>query len=404
MSAVVDFPVRPEARPYLDAFRPRPGEPEWLLRHRRRSLARFAELGFPSRRGEAWRYLDLRALNETPMLPAPAANPGGSAAERLADIALPEAGIASFSSTGISRPSFPRSAGCRRASGSVRWRRRSPSGPNWCELNSKPRPLTTPGPLPRSTRHSSPTALSLTSRRASTLDRPVEIVHLASGGGGSFHTRSLVRLGDGSRATLLESFAGAGSYWRNDVISLRLRRSGRAVAGGPGRGGGGGAAFGRASGDARPGCPVRGVRPDAGRPHGAARGDGIGRRRRDALRAPWRLPAVRPRGGEHRHHGRSCGTGRRDPRSLQGRGRRAGARRFPGPDHGSAGRAEDRRAHAEPQSAPGPARRDRHQARARNLCRRREVQPRCRGRRPRRGGALLSAWPAASRARRRGGC
>src|SRR5205085_3319231 len=74
MSAVVDFPVKPEARPYLEAFGRDFGgharEPDWLAGQRRRSLARFAELGFPSRRSEAWRYLDLRALEQRPIAPA----------------------------------------------------------------------------------------------------------------------------------------------------------------------------------------------------------------------------------------------------------------------------------------------------------------------------------------------
>src|ERR1700680_670848 len=74
MSAVVDFPVKPEARPYLAAFGRAFGRhargSDWLFRQRRRSLLRFAELGFPSRRSEAWRYLDLRALETRPMLPA----------------------------------------------------------------------------------------------------------------------------------------------------------------------------------------------------------------------------------------------------------------------------------------------------------------------------------------------
>src|SRR5262252_946796 len=70
MSAVVDFPVKPEARPYLDAFASGSrGEPEWLAARRRRDLTRFAEQGFPSRRSEAWRYIELRALAERPKLP-----------------------------------------------------------------------------------------------------------------------------------------------------------------------------------------------------------------------------------------------------------------------------------------------------------------------------------------------
>src|SRR5260370_21034723 len=99
MSAVVDFPVKPETRPYLDAFgrdgRGR-GEPDWLAAQRKRSLARFAELGFPSRRSEAWRYLDLRALEQTPMVPAGPVHAVAGAAmlAQLADI-------------GLGRPTYP---------------------------------------------------------------------------------------------------------------------------------------------------------------------------------------------------------------------------------------------------------------------------------------------------------
>jgi hypothetical protein len=60
-----------------------------------------------------------------------------------------------------------------------------------------------------------------------TLDQPIEIVHLGSGAGaGSFHTRSLVTLGAGSRASVLEVYAGPETgerrYWRNDVVAVRL--------------------------------------------------------------------------------------------------------------------------------------------------------------------------------------
>ena len=57
--------------PYLEAFgRDRTERARLARGHRDRSLARFAELGFPSRRSEAWRYLDLRGLEQHPMLPA----------------------------------------------------------------------------------------------------------------------------------------------------------------------------------------------------------------------------------------------------------------------------------------------------------------------------------------------
>jgi Fe-S cluster assembly protein SufD len=54
-------------------------------------------------------------------------------------------------------------------------------------------------------------------------ERPIEIVHLASGEvAGSLHTRSLVVLGAHSRIRLCESYAGSGRYWRNDVTQVRL--------------------------------------------------------------------------------------------------------------------------------------------------------------------------------------
>ena len=70
MSAVVDFPVKPEARPYLDAFGERGDEPDWLRGCAGAASPALPKMGFPSRRGEAWRYLDLRPLEQAPLLPA----------------------------------------------------------------------------------------------------------------------------------------------------------------------------------------------------------------------------------------------------------------------------------------------------------------------------------------------
>lgn len=50
----------------IDAWRQQAAELEsptaWFAEHQRRALAAFAELGFPSRRDEAWKYTDVRAL------------------------------------------------------------------------------------------------------------------------------------------------------------------------------------------------------------------------------------------------------------------------------------------------------------------------------------------------------
>ena len=64
--------THPETAPYLDAFRARPAaaEPAWLAAGRETALARFAELGFPTRREEAWRNSDLRPLQARAFPPA----------------------------------------------------------------------------------------------------------------------------------------------------------------------------------------------------------------------------------------------------------------------------------------------------------------------------------------------
>src|SRR4051812_36077831 len=94
MTAVVDFPVKPEARDYLARFARDTGEPGWLAARRQQAMTRFAELGFPSRRSESWRYFDLQPLERTPLLPArPAASPDSAALrERVAALGLSGAG------------------------------------------------------------------------------------------------------------------------------------------------------------------------------------------------------------------------------------------------------------------------------------------------------------------------
>jgi Fe-S cluster assembly protein SufD len=225
MSAVVDFPVKPEARPYLDAFAHHlSGEPEWLSAHRRRGLTRFVEQGFPNRRSEAWRYIDLRALEEKPMLPAGALDTVASAARaQLADVAFSEAAYRLVLVDGRYAPDLSVVGGL-------------PSG---VRLGGTAMTIAERPDLVRSSIEASPfdserpfVALNaaffgdgfvLDIAPGVALDRPIEIIHLASAGtGGSLHTRSLVRAGAGSRASILETFAGNGNYWRNDVVELHL--------------------------------------------------------------------------------------------------------------------------------------------------------------------------------------
>jgi Fe-S cluster assembly protein SufD len=224
MSAVVEFPAAAETRPYLDTFRAVDAEPGWLGRQRRRSLARFAEQGFPSRRGEAWRYLDLRPLAEAPLLPADPRPPDvGAASALLGEVGLPDSGHRLVLTDGRFRPELSRvgdlPAGV--------W-----LGTTTQAIMSRPELVRT-GLEPPDDDDGRPFAalngafftdgFVLDVPPGIVLDQPIEIVHLASGQiTGSLHSRSVVVLGEQSRVRFYESFAGKGRYWRNDVSAVRL--------------------------------------------------------------------------------------------------------------------------------------------------------------------------------------
>src|SRR5215469_11262124 len=223
MSAVVDFPVKLEARPYLEAFgrgdfiRDR-CEPEWLAGYRKVSLARFSELGFPSRRGEAWRYIDLRPLEERPMLPVRGTDQAAISAavrDQLAEI-------------GLAGPTCRLVLVDGRFAPELSTFERLPEGV-W--FGSTAAAIAELPDLIRSNLEAPPPdpARAFTALNAAlftdgfvldigpgvAFERPLEIVHLASGHvEGSLHTRSLVVAGEGSRAAVIESFTGAGAYWR----------------------------------------------------------------------------------------------------------------------------------------------------------------------------------------------
>ncbi|MGH7109619.1 MAG: Fe-S cluster assembly protein SufD [Stellaceae bacterium] len=224
MSAVVDFPVKPEARPYRDAFCRSAGEPDWLIAARERALARFAELGFPSRRGEAWRYLDLTALAEEPILPAVQHRADDSARALVAEHGFAEAGWRLVLLDGRFAPELSRLEGLPE---------RVWLGSMQAAVVERPhlvseaieRAQDAEGAFSALNTAFFADGFVLDIAPGVVLDRPIEILHLTSAEGeGAFHTRSLVSLAAGARAEIIETFAGvsAGRTWRNDVVVLRL--------------------------------------------------------------------------------------------------------------------------------------------------------------------------------------
>jgi Fe-S cluster assembly protein SufD len=225
MNAIVDLPVKPEARPYLDAFEQNPQiEAGPLARQRRRGLDRFAEAGFPSRKSESWRYLDLQPLARHPLLPAaaPSAHVLRTMGEHLTGLLLPGKGprlvlVDGYFAEGLSSLAMPEGV----------W-----FGPISAAIAQRPELLDAVVAETQSGSEHPFAALNaaffaggyvLEIAPGIALDAPIEIIHLGSGAAAtSFHTRSLITSGKGSRANLLEVYAGEGRYWRNDVLTVRL--------------------------------------------------------------------------------------------------------------------------------------------------------------------------------------
>lgn len=216
--------VKAEAAPYVDAFqRSEIGqtEPGWLAGMRHAALGRFGELGFPSRRQEAWRFTNLRPLEAKPRLPASGGGAlalgelesrriegpshrlvlvNGRFSPALSDIGpLPEgAWLASTADTLARRPELVEGA----IAGDD-----TDGGQPFVSLNAA---FFVDG-------------FVLSLAPGVVLDRPVEIIQAVEGAAPcSLHLRNAVLLGAAARATLVESFAGTGPYWTNVVTAVRL--------------------------------------------------------------------------------------------------------------------------------------------------------------------------------------
>ncbi len=200
----------------------------------RRNLARFSELGFPSRKSEGWRYIDLEPLKQNPLFPPPLRRDGDIQAGRaqLAQLGLLDADLRlvlvdGLFTSDLSKVNMTGEAGFR--FGSV--------GMAYSEANGaeRERELFSNVIEDSSGQAANPFAALnaaffddgyiLDVPAGTVLDQPIEVIHLASGENqASFHTRSLIRLGEGAQATIVEIYAGRGRYWRNDVARVELGR------------------------------------------------------------------------------------------------------------------------------------------------------------------------------------
>jgi Fe-S cluster assembly protein SufD len=220
MSAVVDFPVKPEARDYLACFAADPNEPSWLGELRRQGITRFAELGWPTRRSESWRYLDLSPIARTRPAKPSAPRLDAATIERMA---LPQAAQRIVLVDGCFVPALSTL---------------EPVAGIW--FGSTAQAIRERADLARAVAGATPLGDSeafdalnaaffsdgfvLEVAPGVTLDRPIEIIHLAGqAAGASLHTRSLIALGAGAQATVIETYAGSeGHYWRDDLVTIEI--------------------------------------------------------------------------------------------------------------------------------------------------------------------------------------
>ncbi len=212
--------VKPETAPYLAAFRDRArdaAEPDWLAAKREAALARFAELGFPTRREEAWRFTDLRPLQRQAFPPA-----AGAGAEEGLSLGLAPAGHRIVLRNGRFAPALCRigdlPAGVWLAS-TARTARERPE-----LLRAAFDASDSEGAQPFASLNAALYAdgFVLALEDDAALDAPVEIVHIGRAGGHGQYLRNLVALGAGSRAEILERWMGDGVGFANVVTQFAL--------------------------------------------------------------------------------------------------------------------------------------------------------------------------------------
>jgi Fe-S cluster assembly protein SufD len=213
-------------KPFLDNFDAiHAGEPDWLLKSRRHALARFGELGLPTRRQEKWRFTNLRPLEKQEFAPA-----RGSKAISPSTIA----------------PYLVEGAEHRIVLVNGRFDRglsqldNLPSGvllasvkeivaqdvPGWFLLGPQifgEGTSETDEPFVALNAGTAVDGFALAIPAGTTIESPIEIIHIADAAAPlSVNSRSAIVAGEDSRAAIIETFVGTGEYWQNAVLRIQV--------------------------------------------------------------------------------------------------------------------------------------------------------------------------------------
>ncbi len=208
---------------YVNTFQTRPDkvEPSWLSGHRKAAMKRFAELGFPTRKQESWRFTDLRPLTAGAILPAEggsgfppsqlASSYLGGQTHRLVLIdgryskelsntgSLPEGVFLASMAEALERhPELAQAA----------FDASEDSGAQpFASLNTA---FFYDG-------------FVLSIEPGVVLETPIEVIHFGdSPSARAFHLRNVIHAGAGSKATIVDTATGSGAGWTNTVTAVSV--------------------------------------------------------------------------------------------------------------------------------------------------------------------------------------
>jgi len=216
--------VKPEAAPYLEAFRNQevnPSDPDWLLDRRGAALKQFAALGFPTRREEPWRFTNLAPLARAAFPPAPRPEPAlhrlvlepylvGGDAHRI--VLINGYVVSALSPVGR----LPKGVWLGSTAEALAKR------PDLAEAGFDERDATAGQPFAALNGALFGDGFVLALAPGAVLEAPVEIIHIGHADAQSVHPRSAVIARAGSKATLVETFYGSGGAWTNSVLRIEL--------------------------------------------------------------------------------------------------------------------------------------------------------------------------------------
>ncbi len=190
---------------------------------RARAMRRFEALGLPSQRIEAWHYTGLNALSKAALAPFDGTKIASSADDSMLAARL-SAGPRLVFADGRLRAELSDLSGLPagvRLLGLADARAREPSlVENRLDAEDEARAMRALNAA------FAADGAVLVLPAGVRLDRPVQFIHFAAASGAAFHLRHLVVAGEGSAATVVETYFGAprSASWTNAVTELELGR------------------------------------------------------------------------------------------------------------------------------------------------------------------------------------